>query len=162
LSLKNSQTCRSGRKSAFAPPRREFVIPCPPAPAAAAIFRTPAAFYEGLPAIYHPLPRFKERCPQFTGVCRDLRSPARNFSPAAANFSTPAGKLRRLASIFSAFARNLPRLAANFSAPAGIYKKLPQSHLCRSRREKAQIVPNFANQSLVTSAPTIFKLKTSN
>jgi hypothetical protein len=78
------------------------------------------------------------------------------------NISTPAANVSGVAANILAFARNLPGLAANFSAPAGIYKKLPQSHLCRSRREKAQIVPNFANQSLVTSAPTIFKLKTSN
>ena len=72
----------------------------PPDPAAVAIFRTPAAFYEGLPAIYHPLPgiseplpRFTKPCPQLQSFCREITMPCREITEACRKITTPCRKI---------------------------------------------------------------------
>jgi len=69
-------------------------------PAAATIFRTPAAFCERLPAIYHPLPgiseplpRFTKRCPQLQSFCREITMPCREITDACRELHNPCREI---------------------------------------------------------------------
>jgi hypothetical protein len=74
----------------------------PPVPASATIFRTPAAFYDGLPAIYHPLPgiseplpRFTKRCPQLQSFCREITTLCRKITEAYRELHNPCREITR-------------------------------------------------------------------
>jgi len=106
-------------------------------------------FKTSCPGIKTSCPALDNNCPDLEGRCPGLK----NSCPGS--MSHCPGSFQ-LCPEFQTVAPVLKAAAPIFRTPLLFFKLLPDSYLCSSRREEAQMIPNSVNQSLVTSAPTTF------